>query len=190
MAVTSSLRANASVPPRRSDRAHAGRARKWFVTLFAPDNKKRERVFFWRTESRFGHFRRRVNDVDAWPARGCPHAGADPRRTGQALGEEVSHPPYNPNRTNPGHPRTRRPTHKSKTRVPEISSHRDPPHPPHRVPRRWTPADGKNKSSVYKWMPAEGDVESSPSERAAQFEAVPIGEVTVAMPAKTQKPAS
>jgi hypothetical protein len=54
------------------------------------------------------------------------------------------------------------------------------------VPRRWTPADGKNKSSVYKWMPAEGDVESSPSERAAQFEAVPIGEVTVAM----QKPAS
>jgi hypothetical protein len=45
MAVTSSLRANASVPPRRSDRAHAGRARKWFVTLFAPDNKKRERVF-------------------------------------------------------------------------------------------------------------------------------------------------
>ncbi len=63
-------------------------------------------------------------------------------------------------------------------------------HPrPHRVPRRWTPADGKNKSSVYKWMPAEGDVESSPSERAAQFEAVPIGEVTVAMPA-TQKPAS
>lgn len=132
MAVTSSLRANASVPPRRSDRAHAGRARKWFVTLFAPDNKKRERVFFWRTESRFGHFRRRVNDVDAWPARGCPHAGADPRRTGQALGEEVSHPPYNPDRTNPGHPRARRPTHKSKTRVPEISSHRDPspPTPP------------------------------------------------------------
>jgi len=73
---------------------------------------------------------------------------------------------------------------------PEISTHRDPsPSPPHRVPRRWTPADGKNKSSVYKWMPAEGDVESSPSERAAQFEAVPIGEVTVAMPA-TQKPAS
>lgn len=72
--------------------------------------------------------------------------------------------------------------------MPEISSHRDPPspRPPHRVPRRWTPADGKNKSSVYKWMPAEGDVESSPSERAAQFEAVPIGEVTVAM----QKPAS
>mmetsp|Transcript_8942 Transcript_8942/g.25006 ORF Transcript_8942/g.25006 Transcript_8942/m.25006 type:complete len:82 (+) Transcript_8942:12-257(+) len=56
--------------------------------------------------------------------------------------------------------------------------------------KKWTPADGKNKSSVYKWMPAEGDVESSPSERAAQFEAVPIGEVTVAMPAKTQKPAS
>ena len=45
MAVTSSLRGTASVPPRRSDRAHAGRARKWFVTLFAPDNKKRERVF-------------------------------------------------------------------------------------------------------------------------------------------------
>ena len=62
--------------------------------------------------------------------------------------------------------------------------------PPHRVPRRWTPADGKNKSSVYKWMPAEGDVESSPSERAAQFEAVPIGEVTVAMMPATQKPAS
>lgn len=193
MAVTSSLRGTASVPPRRSDRAHAGRARKWFVTLFAPDNKKREASFFGELNLRFGHFRRRVNDVDAWPARGCPHAGADPRRTGQALGEEVSHSPYNPDRTNPGHPRARRPTHKSKTRVPEISSHRDPPsHPPtpHRVPRRWTPADGKNKSSVYKWMPAEGDVESSPSERAAQFEAVPIGEVTVAMPAKTQKPAS
>ena len=64
-------------------------------------------------------------------------------------------------------------------------------HPrPHRVPRRWTPADGKNKSSVYKWMPAEGDVESSPSERAAQFEAVPIGEVTVAMMPAKQKPSS
>jgi hypothetical protein len=129
MAVTSSLRGTASVPPRRSDRAHAGRARKWFVTLFAPDNKKREASFFGELNLRFGHFRRRVNDVDAWPARGCPHAGADPRRTGQALGEEVSHSPYNPDRTNPGHPRARRPTHKSKTRVPEISSHRDPPSP-------------------------------------------------------------
>ena len=131
MAVTSSLRATASVPPRRSDRAHAGRARKWFVTLFAPALiTKSASEFFWRTVLRFGHFRRRVNDVDAWPARGCPHAGADPRRTGQALGEEVSHSPYNPDRTNPGHPRARRPTHKSKTRVPEISSHRDPPFPP------------------------------------------------------------
>ena len=56
-----------------------------------------------------------------------------------------------------------------------------------RAPRRWTPADGKNKSSVYKWIPATGelpgeDVESAPSERAKQFEAVPIGEVTVGMP--------
>jgi hypothetical protein len=39
-------------------------------------------------------------------------------------------------------------------------------------------------------MPAEGDVESSPSERAAQFEAVPIGEVTVAMMPAKQKPSS
>ena len=58
-----------------------------------------------------------------------------------------------------------------------------------RAPRRWTPAEGKNKSSVYKWMPATGelpgeDVESAPSERAKQFEAVPIGEVTIGMPPK------
>ena len=58
-----------------------------------------------------------------------------------------------------------------------------------RAPRRWTPAEGKNKSSVYKWVPATGelpgeDVESAPSERAKQFEAVPIGEVTVGMPPK------
>lgn len=42
---------------------------------------------------------------------------------------------------------------------------------------------------MYKWMPATGelpgeDVESAPSERAKQFEAVPIGEVTIGMPPK------
>ena len=49
-------------------------------------------------------------------------------------------------------------------------------------------------SSVYKWVPATGelpgeDVESAPSERAKQFEAVPIGEVTLGMP-QPPKPAT
>mmetsp|Transcript_9664 Transcript_9664/g.42178 ORF Transcript_9664/g.42178 Transcript_9664/m.42178 type:complete len:86 (+) Transcript_9664:33-290(+) len=60
--------------------------------------------------------------------------------------------------------------------------------------KKWTPAEGKNKSSVYKWVPATGelpgeDVESAPSERAKQFEAVPIGEVTLGMP-QPPKPAT
>lgn len=75
-----------------------------------------------------------------------------------------------------------------------LGSPRPPPSSSSRAPRRWTPAEGKNKSSVYKWVPATGelpgeDVESAPSERAKQFEAVPIGEVTLGMP-QPPKPAT
>ena len=72
--------------------------------------------------------------------------------------------------------------------MPEISSHRDP-SPPSRA-SQVDPGGREEQEQRVQVDARGGDVESSPSERAAQFEAVPIGEVTVAMPAKTQKPAS